>query len=166
MLSLFLLLGLVLLLLFGVLVLDVGVGWCWYWLVFVGDGVGGGCGGGVGVGGGGGGGGDILPYLRSRLLLSRRVSHKLSPPDSIIPYLREIVFGNMLPLRDFVFDNSLITAFVECWHPETHTFHLPWSESTITLTGRRIPPRCALMESPWVVAFVTFTHGTGPGPWS
>ncbi|RYR58794.1 hypothetical protein Ahy_A05g024672 [Arachis hypogaea] len=39
----------------------------------------------------------------------------------------------MVSLRDFVFDNSLIMKFVKRWHPETHTFHLSWSEATITL---------------------------------
>ncbi|XP_057426421.1 uncharacterized protein LOC130719832 [Lotus japonicus] len=30
-------------------------------------------------------------------------------------------------------DQSIISAFVERWHPETSSFHLPWGEMTITL---------------------------------
>ena len=30
-------------------------------------------------------------------------------------------------------DHNLITTFFEQWQPETHTFHLPHGETTITL---------------------------------
>ena len=35
------------------------------------------------------------------------------------------------PCREI--DHNLITTFVERWRPETHTFHLPHGETTITL---------------------------------
>ncbi|RYQ99585.1 hypothetical protein Ahy_B07g087526 [Arachis hypogaea] len=62
---------------------------------------------------------------RPRLLLSRWVSYTLAPPNTINPYLREAGVGDTVQLRNFMFDNFLITAFVERWRPETHSFHLP-----------------------------------------
>ncbi|QHO30742.1 uncharacterized protein DS421_8g235800 [Arachis hypogaea] len=75
----------------------------------------------------------VTDFGRPLLLLFRRVSHTLPPLDAIVSYLTEAGFGNTVPLRDFTFDNSLILALVERWRSETHTFHLPWGEITITL---------------------------------
>ncbi|RYR43555.1 hypothetical protein Ahy_A08g039966 [Arachis hypogaea] len=61
-------------------------------------------------------------FERPRLLLPRRVSHTLPPPDAIVPYLAEVGFGDTVPLRDLTFDNSLISILVERWRLETHTF--------------------------------------------
>ncbi|QHO15647.1 Serine/threonine protein phosphatase 7 long form isogeny [Arachis hypogaea] len=44
-----------------------------------------------------------------------------------------IVRAIIFKFKDFVFDNSLIIAFVEQWRLETHNFHLSWGECTITL---------------------------------
>ncbi|XP_016191699.1 serine/threonine-protein phosphatase 7 long form homolog [Arachis ipaensis] len=72
-------------------------------------------------------------FERSRLLLPRRVSHTLPPSDAIVPYLGETGFGDTVPLKDFNFDNSLISTLVERRRLETHTFHLPWGKVTIIL---------------------------------
>ncbi|QHO43376.1 uncharacterized protein DS421_5g162290 [Arachis hypogaea] len=76
---------------------------------------------------------ETADFERLRLLLPQRVSHTLPLPDAIVPYLAEPGFGDTVPLRDFTFDSSLISALVERWRPETQTFHLPWGEVTITL---------------------------------
>ncbi|QHO31084.1 uncharacterized protein DS421_8g238560 [Arachis hypogaea] len=79
--------------------------------------------------------------MRPGLLLPRRVSHILPPLDAIVPYLDEVEFGDTVPLRDFTFDNSLISALVERWRPEMHMFHLWWGEHGDVGVGRAAP-RC------------------------
>ncbi|KAL4343389.1 hypothetical protein AHAS_Ahas11G0073500 [Arachis hypogaea] len=54
-------------------------------------------------------------------------------PPILLPYIRETGFEHAVELRNFMFDNCLISAFVERWRPKTHTFHLPWGEASITL---------------------------------
>ncbi|RYR61706.1 hypothetical protein Ahy_A04g018908 [Arachis hypogaea] len=76
---------------------------------------------------------DTVVAQRSWPLLLRQVSHTFVLPNTIISYLREAGFDDTVQFRDFVFDNSLITAFVEWWHLEIHTFYLPWGRCTIIL---------------------------------
>ncbi|RYR07662.1 hypothetical protein Ahy_B05g075067 [Arachis hypogaea] len=106
-------------------------------------------------------------FERPRLLLLRRVSHTLPPSDAIVPYLADAGFGDTLPLRDFTFDNSLISALVERWRLETHTFHLPWGEVTITLQDVAYYLGLRLHGNPIEDAFVTSVGGTAQrrGPW-
>ncbi|RYR75487.1 hypothetical protein Ahy_A01g000034 [Arachis hypogaea] len=76
---------------------------------------------------------EIIHKHKHMYYVLRRISHIHSPPAAIVLYLREAGFSDALPLRDFMFNNSLVTAFVERWHLETHTFHMSWGEFIITL---------------------------------
>ena len=53
--------------------------------------------------------------------------------DRITPLLLQAGFYGVARLGFISLDWDLITAFVERWRPETHTFHLPQGECTITL---------------------------------
>ena len=55
--------------------------------------------------------------------------------ERIIPYLELTkLYDFHLVAYDRV-DHAIITALVERWRQETHTFHLPLGEATITLLG-------------------------------
>lgn len=68
-----------------------------------------------------------------RVLRVRRAQKKGQPPDAIVPYLKQAGFYGVARLGLIQIDHHLISAFVERWRPETHTFHLPQGECTITL---------------------------------
>ena len=53
--------------------------------------------------------------------------------ESMVPYLRAIGLYQVAQLKCMDIDPGLITALVERWRPETHTFHLPVGELTVTL---------------------------------
>nr|KYP58130.1 Serine/threonine protein phosphatase 7 long form isogeny [Cajanus cajan] len=55
------------------------------------------------------------------------------PHPLIVPILEEVGFSGVANLRHLKVDHALITALVERWRPETHTFHFPTGECTITL---------------------------------
>ena len=51
----------------------------------------------------------------------------------IRPYVIHTGFYGIYRLGHIMIDWPLITCLVERWHPETHTFHVPVGEMTITL---------------------------------
>ena len=55
------------------------------------------------------------------------------PEPQIIPLLSSTGFQHIALIKQCRIDLALITALVERWRPETHTFHLPWVECTTTL---------------------------------
>ncbi|QHO07220.1 uncharacterized protein DS421_14g461720 [Arachis hypogaea] len=66
---------------------------------------------------------------------SIRRQQKMILHDRIMPYLDSAGLLHVARLNDYWFklDEPLISAFVERWHPETHTFHMPFREFTVAL---------------------------------
>ncbi|XP_058733592.1 serine/threonine-protein phosphatase 7 long form homolog [Vicia villosa] len=57
----------------------------------------------------------------------------MEPYSAIIPYLISSGLYHVTNIHSTQIDNRLILALLERWRPETHTFHLPTGECTITL---------------------------------
>ncbi|WOG92882.1 hypothetical protein DCAR_0312159 [Daucus carota subsp. sativus] len=58
-------------------------------------------------------------------------THK--PHQRIMDAIRDLGFDCIFRLGQLRHDRGLITAFIERWRGETHTFHLPFGEATVTL---------------------------------
>ncbi|MED6151834.1 hypothetical protein PIB30_086144, partial [Stylosanthes scabra] len=68
-----------------------------------------------------------------RTLAPRGIVPTMPLPDCLVPYIHETEFGGPLQMRPFDYDMLLVSALVERWQPEMHSFHMPWGECTITL---------------------------------
>ena len=73
-----------------------------------------------------------------RAMEARRADHGMwklltREPERTMELIATMGFGVVCNLGTVMLDHSLITTLVERWRPETHTFHLPVGEATITL---------------------------------
>ncbi|XP_012481001.1 protein MAINTENANCE OF MERISTEMS-like [Gossypium raimondii] len=68
-----------------------------------------------------------------RLLRGRTSVWKTAPDARLMPYLEQAEFGSAALIRSSDVHYDLISALVERWRPETHTFHFPCGECTVTL---------------------------------
>ncbi|RYR19832.1 hypothetical protein Ahy_B03g064723 isoform C [Arachis hypogaea] len=71
----------------------------------------------------------------TRCVYSVRRQQNMPLHDRIIPYLERAGLYHLARLNAhwFWLDEPLVSAFIERWRPETHTFHMPFGECTITL---------------------------------
>ncbi|XP_027368789.1 protein MAIN-LIKE 2-like [Abrus precatorius] len=105
---------------------------------------------------------------REHPILKVRRSHFISAgmegvPMEILPHLTLAGFVGVAQLACFPIDRHLITALVERWRPETHTFHMSPRACTITLQDIAIqigPPDDAFAGSNLKLSWLDqhFTH--------
>lgn len=79
---------------------------------------------------------DVLSGQNTdRLLMVRHnlVDGLENVDPKVSEYLEQAKFHLVNDVGRCKIDHHLISAMVERWRPETHSFHLPWGECTITL---------------------------------
>ncbi|XP_019434841.1 PREDICTED: serine/threonine-protein phosphatase 7 long form homolog [Lupinus angustifolius] len=54
------------------------------------------------------------------------------PSEPMLQVIYNAAFGNLLTLGAVEINNHILLALIERWRPETHTFHFPCGEATVT----------------------------------
>ncbi|KAI8537178.1 hypothetical protein RHMOL_Rhmol09G0004700 [Rhododendron molle] len=77
------------------------------------------------------------PKVENVTLICRRNDNNFRqlgrPSPRIVELTYQVGFGGILEMPFITLDRAFITALIERWRPETHTFHLRSGESTVTL---------------------------------
>ncbi|XP_011080991.1 serine/threonine-protein phosphatase 7 long form homolog isoform X2 [Sesamum indicum] len=76
---------------------------------------------------------DTTLHVRRGGLSFAQLLQKTPRHPRVLQLLYEMGFYGVLRCGHIEIDNHLITALVERWRPETHTFHFPVGEATVTL---------------------------------
>ncbi|XP_040940661.1 protein MAIN-LIKE 2-like [Gossypium hirsutum] len=76
---------------------------------------------------------NINEMIEYRVLRGRIYSVGFQPDERVIPFLELAGFGSATLIQTFDLRYDLISALIERWRPETHTFYLSCGECTITL---------------------------------
>ncbi|MED6214077.1 hypothetical protein PIB30_099508, partial [Stylosanthes scabra] len=67
-------------------------------------------------------------------ITSIRMQQNMVLPDRVIPYLEAArLYLAWLNNYWFKVDESFVNAFIERSYPDTHAFHMPFGECTMTL---------------------------------
>ncbi|KAI8538170.1 hypothetical protein RHMOL_Rhmol09G0081200 [Rhododendron molle] len=110
---------------------------------------------------------DGEPPVDSKTIKVRRSQSKLKKFDPLAPpvlqLIRQAGFGGVIDLPFISLDIGLMTALLEHWRPETHSFHLRTGEWTVTLQDVEViwrpyseeliaslPPSCRAGRAIWM----------------